>query len=158
MPGSAEATLARFTAPVSISGARCTELLRRARHALASSGTVSNNAHIPAQGARSFLQAVAEVLQNPELPEALYAYSRRMFRLSVKRSPDPKATDYFRDLGMLSPRSDIVKVHGTIQDLDGGKEGEFRVWAEKGAARPLPLRIEYQPNGYIRLTLEAVKA
>jgi hypothetical protein len=38
----------------------------------------------------------------------------------------------------------------------GDKPIEFRMWIEDGAARPLPLRIEYQPKAYLRLTFEAL--
>jgi hypothetical protein len=33
---------------------------------------------------------------------------------------------------------------------------QFRLWIEEGAPRPLPLRIEYQPKSFLRLTFEAV--
>jgi hypothetical protein len=42
-----------------------------------------------------------------------------------------------------------------LRRVDGGKPIEFRLWIEEGAAHPLPLRIEYQPKSYLRLTFEA---
>jgi hypothetical protein len=44
-------------------------------------------------------------------------------------------------------------------ELCGGKRAapiEFRLWIEEGTARPLPLRIEYQPKPCLRLTFEAL--
>jgi hypothetical protein len=46
-------------------------------------------------------------------------------------------------------------VAGSLRRLEDGKPIEFHLWIEEGAPRPLPLRIDYQPKSYLRLTFEA---
>ena len=48
-----------------------------------------------------------------------------------------------------------LRIAGSLWAAGGGRPIEFRLWVEEGAARPLPLRIEYQPKSYLRLTFEA---
>ena len=59
---------------------------------------------------------------------------------------------------MIAPATDVVRVSGKVRRVAGGKETEFRLWIAAGADRPLPLRIEYQPKSYLRLTFEAQAA
>ena len=49
----------------------------------------------------------------------------------------------------------MVRVAGKVRREAGGKETEFRLWIEEGAAPPVPLRIDFQPKSYLRLVLEA---
>jgi len=73
----------------------------------------------------------------------------------VRKSSDTKAASYFRERGLLRPGAAVARVNGKVQRMTGGKETEFRVWIEDGAAQPLPLRIDFQPKGYLRLIFEA---
>ena len=70
-----------------------------------------------------------------------YTYGERLYRMSLRRSAAGK---------------DVDCVSGRIQRESGGKAIEFRLWVEKGCARPIPLKIVYQAKGYVRLTFEAV--
>jgi hypothetical protein len=115
------------------------QLIEHARQALSS----APRSTVPAQGSpRPFLHALASLLSDPRNDSTQYAYGGRLYSLRVKRSRDPKAPG-------------AIRVNGSLRRLDGGKPIEFRLWVEEGAERPIPLRIEYQPKSYLRLTFHA---
>jgi hypothetical protein len=49
-----------------------------------------------------------------------------------------------------------MRVSGTLQREHGGKPIDFRLWIEKDAPQPIPLRIDYRAKAYLRLTFEAL--
>ena len=55
----------------------------------------------------------------------------------------------------IPPRAEVTRVSLSVMPEEGGSPSEFRLWIEKGMPHPLPLRIEYQPKSYLRLTFEA---
>jgi hypothetical protein len=142
-----ETAIAHFTAPAAVSGEHSQELVERARQALASAERVASPdlAGVPAS---SFLQALADLLQRPDGNDGRYIYSGRLYRMRLSRTKDESATAHFRE--------PVIRVAGRVRREAGGKETDFRLWIPEGGARPLPLRIEYQPKSYLRLTFEAV--
>ncbi|HJZ96449.1 MAG TPA: hypothetical protein VKE70_08070 [Candidatus Solibacter sp.] len=155
--GSAEAetTTARFTAPAGVSGRQSAELVQRARRALESAHPVVAP-HPAHECCQSFLQTLAAMLESPGRNEGRYFYSGRPYRIRLSRSADPKATAQFRERGLLAASAEAIRVTGKVRREAGGKETDFRLWIPTAAERPLPLRIEYQPRSYLRLTFEAV--
>jgi hypothetical protein len=51
-----------------------------------------------------------------------------------------------------------VPVRGTIRNLRTGHETLFRVWLDGASNSVVPVRIEFQPRSFLRLTFEAVAA
>lgn len=145
--GGAETSIAHFTAPTAISGARIAELVAQARLALASAAKVSVP-HADGVYTPSFLQALAGLLRRPDGSEGSYLYAGRRYRLRLSRSRDARASAQFRQ--------EVIRVSGRLRRETGGKETEFRIWIARGAERPLPLRIEYRAKSYLRLVFEAV--
>jgi hypothetical protein len=134
-----ETARAHFVAPARTSSADRQELIERAHQALSGAPktrTAAQNAPHP------FLHALAELLRDPHRNETRYAYNGRLYDLTVEKSRDPKAAG-------------VIRVSGSLRRIDGGKPTEFRLWIEEGSPHPLPLRIEYQPKAYLRLTFEA---
>jgi hypothetical protein len=114
-------------------------LIERARQAL----TGAPKTKVAAQNApQPFLHAVASLLVDSRRHETRYAYNGHWYRLKVERSAEPKSPG-------------VIRVSGSSCRMDNGKPVEFRLWIEEHAARPLPLRIEYQAKSYLRLTFEA---
>jgi hypothetical protein len=132
-------------------------LVEQARLALASAAKTSTPELGPA-GPKSFLQTLAELLAKPEAEEGRYLYSGRCYRLHLSRSRDTKAAAYFRERGLIGSATEVIRVQGRVRRESGGKETEFRLWIPFGAARPLPLRIEYQAKSYLRLFFESATA
>jgi hypothetical protein len=149
---SIETANARFLAPARTSPAERPELIERARQALAGAARTKTAAQTAPQ---PFLHALAGLLAGANSGEAEYVYNGRMYRLSVEKSPDPKAASLFRERRLIAPGAAVIRVAGSLRRLEGGKPIEFRLWIEQGAPRPLPLRIEYQAKSYLRLTFEA---
>lgn len=148
-----ETAHARFLAPARTSPAERQALVERARQALASAEKTRMAA---AQGEpHPFLHALASLLSGPHSAETQYAYNGRLYRLAVEKSPDPKAATQFREQRLISSTAGVIRVAGSLRRLEGGKPIDFRLWVEEGSPRPLPLRIEYQPKSYLRLTFEA---
>jgi hypothetical protein len=52
----------------------------------------------------------------------------------------------------------LLQVQGKIRNLRTGRETPFRVWLEGGSDSIVPVRIEFQPRSFLRLTFEAVPA
>ncbi len=155
--GSMETASARFIAPASLS-ARSGELIQRARQAL--SGVPRRTAPLaPSDGSvRPFLHALAELLIHPGGGETRYVYAGRLYHLRVETAADPKAAAVFRARGLLRGSGKALRVEGRLHREEGGKTTDFRLWIEEGDPRPIPLRIEFQPKSYLRLTFEAEPA
>jgi hypothetical protein len=147
---------ARFLAPARTSPAERNELIERARQALSGAPQRTMEWHSAEAAPRPFLHALAGLLDQPGPAETRYAYNGRLYRLRVERAPDPKAASTFRDARLIPPAAAVTRISGTLCRVEGGKPIEFRLWIEEGAPRPLPLRIEYQPKSFLRLTFEAV--
>ena len=151
--GASESATARFSAPASISGDRCPELVKQAQRALASAEITATRA--TREASHSFLHALAGLLVRPDGEQGRYIYSGRPYLLRLARTPDGKATAHFRECGMIGGRAEVLRVSGKVRREAGGKETDFRLWIESGTERPLPLRIEYQAKSYLRLMFEA---
>ena len=134
-----ETTRARFTAPARTSPQERQGLIDRARQELAKAPKTTG----VLSGARNpFLHALANLLSDPQTNATQYLYNGRLYHLAVERSRDPKMPG-------------VIRLSGSLRRVEGGKTTEFRLWIEEGVAHPLPLRIEYQPKSYLKLTFEA---
>ena len=152
--GETTTATANFSAPAPVSGERHSELVDRARQALASANRVASG--VAPECAHSFLQVLADLLGHRDRAEARYVYAGRAYLLRVTRNPDGRAAERFRERRLIGASEDVVRVTGRLRREDGGPETEFRLWIPAGGARPLPLRIEYQAKSYLRLTFEAL--
>ena len=137
-----ETTGAKFLAPARTTAADRGELMQRARQALAGAQKRTTEWHSAEGAPLPFLHALAGVLSRKGASEARCAYNGRMYRLKAQKAPDGKTPG-------------VTRVSATLQREEGGPLNEFRIWVEEGSARPLPLRVEYQPKSYLRLTFEA---
>ena len=153
--GQVETATVLFRGPARLSPERRKELFARAEQALSSAPNKAPefraNGAIPAL----FLHALADALRNPERGQTRYVYNGRLYRLWVRHAADPRAAVYFRERGLIRAGAGVVQVAGKVRREAGGKETEFRMWIEEGAAQPVPLRIDFQPKAYLRLVFEA---
>jgi len=154
-PGEVDTVVAHFSAPAAWSMGNRTELLEDSRRALSSVSPRPPDFSVPKAPLRPFLQTLADGLRSTTPQDAQFTYAGRLYDLSLQRSEDSKATSNFRSRGLLSANARAVRVGGRLRRISGGKETNFRVWIEDGAAEPLPLRIEYQARSYLRLIFEA---
>jgi hypothetical protein len=67
--------------------------------------------------------------------------------------------EYLLDLEMQPADPDgLLPFKGKIRNLRTGKETLFHVWLQNDSASIVPVRIEFQPRSFLRLTFEAVAA
>jgi hypothetical protein len=149
-PASVSSVSAQFVGPAQVNAAHRAELVELAHQALAKGER--KEAAFPT--APPFLNALADALGRQK-SESRFIYSGRSYRLSVKQAVDPKAGEYFRQRKLIAPGIKVMRAEGKTRPEAGGKETEFHVWVAQGDARKLPLRIEYQPKSFLRLTFEA---
>jgi hypothetical protein len=152
--GQVETATLVFTGPARLSPERRNELFAHAEQAV--SAAPNKLPEFRATGALPplFLHALADILRSPERDQAQYVYNGRLYHLWVRRSADARAATYFREHGILRAGARVVRVAGKVRREAGGKETEFRLWIEEGAAQPVPLRIDFQPKSYLRLVFE----
>lgn len=153
--GQVETATAHFMGPARLSPERRNELLARAEQALATA--IKKPPEFRANGAipAPFLHALADALRTPGQGQTRYVYNGRLYRLWVRHAADPHAAAYFQQRGIIRAGAGVVRVAGKVRREAGGKETEFRLWIEEGAAQPVPLRIDFQPKAYLRLVFEA---
>jgi len=67
--------------------------------------------------------------------------------------------EYLLGLEALQPgRERLVPVRGKIRNLRTGYETPFRLWLDEASGSVVPVRFEFQPRSFLKLTFEAVNA
>lgn len=152
--GAVETAVAYFTAPAQWSMGNQNELMDRARAALAGAARRPPEGDTRGPAMRPFLHALAGALGKASPTETRFSYAGRPYRLWLEKAADAKATALYQKRGLLAAGGTVVRASGRVRREAGGKESNFRVWVEEGAAKPIPLRIEYQAKSYLRLVFE----
>ncbi|HVN03464.1 MAG TPA: hypothetical protein VMT86_03540 [Bryobacteraceae bacterium] len=150
-----ETASVHFTGPARFSPSRRAELVARAEKALSTAPHRPPDFHTTGAVPAPFLHALVDALRTPGKGQTEYVYSGRLYRLWIRQSPDSHAADYFRQRGILRAGVNMLRINGKVRREVGGKETDFRLWIEEGAAQPVPLRIDFQPKSYLRLIMEA---
>jgi hypothetical protein len=153
--GMVDTVVAHFEAPSHWSVSNRNELIDLARKALAMTPARPTEGKTGGVEVRPFLETLADALRPNGPAEARFAYAGRFYRLSIQKAPDAKATANYRQRGLIGATAQVVRATGKLRRETGGKESNFRLWVEEGAARPLPLRIDYQARAFLRLVFEA---
>lgn len=153
--GMVKTVVAHFEAPSQWSVNNREELMQLARKALGSAPARPTEGGSAGGPVRPFLETLADALRPNGPAEARFAYAGRFYRLWIEKARDAKATENFRRRGLVGGNAQVVRATGRLKRESGGKETDFRLWVEEGAARPLPLRIEYQARAFLRLIFEA---
>ena len=153
--GMVKTVVAHFEAPSQWSVTNREDLIQLARKALASAPARPMEGKPGGTEVRPFLETLADALRPNGPAEARFAYAGRFYRLWIEKARDAKATANFRQRGLVGANAQVVRATCKLKREAGGKESNFRLWVEEGAARPLPLRIEYQARAFLRLIFEA---
>jgi hypothetical protein len=99
----------------------------------------------PQQAPPTFLLQVASLLkQRAKRASGRYVYNEQ---------------EYLLELEAHGPGRDrLLPFRGKIRNLRTGYETKFKVWLEDGSESIVPVRIEFQPRSFLKLTFEAVPA
>jgi|SRR5579871_1372362 len=107
------------------------------------------------QATPTFLYTLMRAVRSPErVTDDWYVYSERSYRLRLEKYPDRAQGQRFADLGLVSRPDQVIEVRGRTREERTGRLTTFRLWMEGGRERALPLRIEFQPRAYLRLSFE----
>jgi len=101
--------------------------------------------NLPNQAPATFLFQMATLLkQRARRAEARYVYNEQ---------------DYLLELEAQQPGRDLLApVRGMTRNLHTGHETPFRLWLDESNDSIVPVRIEFQPRSFLRLTFESVSA
>jgi hypothetical protein len=152
--GAVDALVAQFQAPATAVVHNREDLIRSARTALDAAVRKPLEFDPRTTTALPFLHSLFDAYRRGA-NSTTYTYGSRLYSLTLQRASDEPASAAFRQAKLLPPGGNAVRVSGKIRAA-GGKEYDFRIWLEAGASRPVPLRIDYRPKAYLRLTFEAV--
>ena len=99
----------------------------------------------PTQAPPTFLCEVAKLLeQRARRAAGRYVYDEQEYLLELETT--------------AAGHDHLVPVRGKIRNLRTGHETVFRVWLDGASNSVVPVRIEFQPRSFLRLTFEAVAA
>jgi len=73
-----------------------------------------------------------------------FVYSEQEYLLELEAQPSSRETDR------------LLPVRGAIHNLGTGRVVPFRMWLDDATDSIVPVRIEFQPRSFLRLTFEAV--
>jgi len=112
--------------------------------------------HRDGQAPPTFLYALMRALQRPQRSsDSWYVFNERSYTLRLEKEPDRQQGLRFAERGLTSRPEHILQVRGRVREEHSGRQTGFRLWIEEGLANALPLRIEFQPRSYLRLSFEA---
>ena len=112
----------------------------------------------PAQGAApaTFLFAVLRATRTGGKLTQEYVYGGDRFELRTTNRPDPVTGRRLHAKGITPDPEKVNLLTAEARNTRTGKRSSFRMWSEDSGTAPL--RIEYQPRGFLVLALEATSA
>jgi hypothetical protein len=101
--------------------------------------------NLPTQAPPTFLYQLVTLLRKRTHSAAgRYVYSEQEYALTLERR-EPSGD-----------REGLVTVRGKVRNLRTGRETAFRLWLDDDSS-VVPVRFEFQPRSFLRLTFRAVK-
>jgi hypothetical protein len=156
-PGNVEALITQFQAPAFAFVHNREELIRSAHKALAEAERRPLEFDPRTAAAQPFLHSLFDAYRRGA-NATTYIYGSWVYSLTLHAAPDESASVAFRKARLLPAGGKALKVSGRINPPAGGREIDFHIWLEVDSPRPIPLRIDYRPKPYLRLTFEAAAA
>jgi hypothetical protein len=103
----------------------------------------------------AFLYSVRLALRCPESRfETIFVHNGKTYRLETSKQMDAAAGQKLMERGMTAHPEGISRLTGAIHDPATGEKTIFHLWMEAGADPVLPLRIEFRPKSFLRLTFD----
>ena len=98
----------------------------------------------PDQPPPTFLFQLEAQLKQKQKSSGMYVYNEQEYLLEL--GP--------RQQG--SPPDRLLSIKGSVRNQRTGSRTAFRLWLEDSADSVVPVRIEFQPRSFLRLTFEAL--
>lgn len=101
----------------------------------------------PDRAPATFLFELAGLLQQrTRHANGRYVYNEQAYTLELESAGRGPTSDH------------LVEVRGTVRNQRSRRQTSFVLWVEDAGSSVVPVRIQFQPRSYLRLTLEAVPA
>ena len=101
----------------------------------------------PDQAPPTFLYQLATLLRKrTRYAAGRYVYCEQEYLLGLETQQQSRV------------RERLLPVRGKIRNLRTGSETNFRLWLDEASDSIVPVRFEFQPRSFLRLTFEAVNA
>ncbi len=118
----------------------------------------SNDAGAQPAQLRTFLYAMRSALMSPAAQtEQSIVHNGTVFRLTIVKSADLKVGAELAREGLIVDQENATRLAGVIRNSKTGLETPFLVWYDASSANILPLRFEFRPKSYLKLTFQADK-
>ncbi|MGH9631443.1 MAG: hypothetical protein ACRD7E_24325 [Bryobacteraceae bacterium] len=103
----------------------------------------------------TFLYAVLKAIQSSarhtEMP---FVYNGKQYKLSTDKRADRRQGARFAALKLTNNPESVVRLRGVIKNYSNGQNTEFKLWLEDAPGQLLPLRIEYHPRSFLKLSFQ----
>jgi hypothetical protein len=101
----------------------------------------------------TFLYAVLAALQSDQTHwQSTYIHNARKYRIEWERAPDPHVGAALVASQLTFHPDAVIRVTGRTSCPSTHHVSTFRMWLDNRSH--LPLRIEFQPRSYLRISLE----
>ncbi len=97
----------------------------------------------------TFLYALKRALEQGGTRAAEYIWNQDRYVIKLQREADSSASREFS--------AAVDRIRGELQNISRNlRPVRFQIWIDRDSPVPMPLRVEFQPRSFLRLTLEAV--
>ncbi len=105
----------------------------------------------------TFLYAVVSAIRSDaKNGQVKFLHNGKLFQLITEKRDDPKTGIHFIEAGLASSSQQIQQLSGIILNLSTNSKTSFHLWFNHQDANPLPLRFEFDPKSYLKLSFEAL--
>lgn len=103
----------------------------------------------------TFLYAISKAMRQPSGKQTTnYIYHGQEFELGTSREADPKKGAEFREAGLVRDASHVLRLDGRSKHIATNSKSSFTIWQDSSDTSALPLRFEFQPKAFLKLTFE----
>lgn len=85
-----------------------------------------------------------------------YSFNGEAYRLAAHKSVDVRMGRILMQRRLVNEPAGVVLLRGETVNVASRRRTPFQLWLDGSAPSPLPLRAEFQPRSYLRLSLERV--
>jgi hypothetical protein len=103
----------------------------------------------------TFLYAISKALRQPAGKQTTnYIYHGQEFELETSRDPDRKRGEEFAAAGLVKNPAGVLRLEGRSRHMATNSRSSFVIWQDLADPDGLPLRFEFQPRSFLKLTFE----
>jgi hypothetical protein len=130
------------------------ELVQQVRSQFSTADRTTNELSVSSSSAAAtFLYSVLGAIRSGKRRSSYtYVHNAREYRLEWERTPDLHAGRVLTAKGLTDHPESVTRLIGHIRERSADHASTFQLWLDDTSE--LPLRIEFQPRSYLRITLE----